>query len=151
VGNNQAAVVFPTTSTVHPHATTSISARENTLQGVVGSSVNKSAGCSTNVLSYLQDHTLGMDTDMYAEVLTHVGGFSLFQEFEQNSAYEVFTDCRPLKDVFNTSKNSCTKAWRSQPLLTPLIIWKHCNDCVLEGAQPSIRNLIARIKDKAAL
>jgi hypothetical protein len=39
-----------------------------------------------------------MDTDMYAEVLTHVGGFSLFQEFEQKSAYEVFTDC-PLKDV----------------------------------------------------
>lgn len=53
-------------------------------------------------MNSLQDgpdaHTLGMDTDMYAEVLTHVRGFSLFQEFEQKSAYEVFTDC-PSKDV----------------------------------------------------
>jgi hypothetical protein len=35
---------------------------------------------------------------MPAEVLTDVGGFSLFQKFELNSAYEVFNDS-PLKDL----------------------------------------------------
>jgi hypothetical protein len=35
-------------------------------------------------------------------------------------------------------------------LLVPWMIWKHCNSCVFDGQQPSIRSLCATIKDEAA-
>jgi hypothetical protein len=34
-------------------------------------------------------------------------------------------------------------------LLVPRMIWKHRNDCVFEGVQPSTRDLCARIKEEA--
>ena len=44
-------------------------------------------------------------------------------------------------------------AWltASMALLTPWMIWKHRNECVFEGAQPTVGNLVAKIKDEAAL
>jgi hypothetical protein len=102
VGSNHAAVAFLTSGRTHLQATPSISVGNNTLQGVVGSGVNTSTGCSTYVLSCLSGEpaaqTLGINTNMYAEVLTVVGDLSLFHEFELNSAYEVFDDS-PLKDM----------------------------------------------------
>ena len=35
--------------------------------------------------------------------------------------------------------------------LTPWLIWKQRNECMSNGAQPSVVNLVARIKDEAAL
>uniref|UniRef100_A0A453A1Y5 Uncharacterized protein n=1 Tax=Aegilops tauschii subsp. strangulata TaxID=200361 RepID=A0A453A1Y5_AEGTS len=43
------------------------------------------------------------------------------------------------------------KGLTSIALLTPWMIWKLCDDYVFEGAQPSVSNLIAKIKDEAAL
>jgi nuclear pore complex protein Nup210 len=43
------------------------------------------------------------------------------------------------------------KGLASAALLTPWLIWKQRNECIFEGAQPSVPNLVARIKDEAAI
>ena len=50
----------------------------------------------------------------------------------------------------NTPKQLC-KGLGSITLLTPRMVWKHRNDCVFEGAQPSIRDLVEKIKSEAKL
>lgn len=39
----------------------------------------------------------------------------------------------------------------SAALLTPWLIWKQWSERIFEGAHPSVQNLVARIKDEAAL
>jgi hypothetical protein len=43
------------------------------------------------------------------------------------------------------------KGLTSVTLLIPWMIWKHCNGCVFENAQPSITTLVTGIRDEAAL
>jgi hypothetical protein len=43
------------------------------------------------------------------------------------------------------------KGLASITLLTPWMVWEHRNDCIFNGAQPSTANLVAQIKDEAAL
>jgi hypothetical protein len=43
------------------------------------------------------------------------------------------------------------KGLASAALLTPWLIWKQWNERIFEGAHPSVQNLVARIKDEAAL
>lgn len=70
-------VAVSTSGMTHLGAKTSISAGNNTLQGVLRSGVKTYAGYSTHVLSCPPDdpagtHTLDVDANMSVEVLTHV-------------------------------------------------------------------------------
>ena len=50
----------------------------------------------------------------------------------------------------NTPKQ-LRKGLGSITLLTPWMVWKHRNDCVFEGARPTIHTLVDKIKDEARL
>ncbi|XP_051186489.1 uncharacterized protein [Lolium perenne] len=80
---NHAVVAFPTSGTQHFPPTTSMNARNNTLQDIGESGMDTPTCFSTHVLSWPRDdpgaHSQD-DTNMSAEVLTHIGGLSLFQE-----------------------------------------------------------------------
>ena len=43
------------------------------------------------------------------------------------------------------------KGLATATMLVPWMIWKHRNDCVFNGARPSTYDLVARIRDEAAL
>lgn len=100
-------LAFPTSGTTHLPSRTSIDAGKNTLLGVVEAGVSTTTNCSTHVLSCPQDdlgaRVLDIDTDLSAEVLTHIGGLSLFEELEPDSVDEVFND-HPLKDVMGVEE-----------------------------------------------
>jgi hypothetical protein len=58
------------------------------------------------VQNFPGEHVVEIDTNMSAEVLTHVGGLSLFQELELNSANEAFNDSQYeelVNEAFNDS------------------------------------------------
>lgn len=60
-----------------------------------------------------------------------------------------------LLDWWHAGKQRTSKPMRKGltpfALLTPWMIWKHCNECVLESSQPSVSSLVAKIKDEAKL
>jgi hypothetical protein len=68
----------------------SVDARNNTLQGVGEVGINKPTSCPTQVLSWPRNdpgaHAGDVDTDMSTEVLTHIGGLSLFQELHADTS-----------------------------------------------------------------
>lgn len=43
------------------------------------------------------------------------------------------------------------KGFASVTLLTPWMIWKHRNSCVFKGTQPSVNDLVTKIKEEASL
>jgi hypothetical protein len=43
------------------------------------------------------------------------------------------------------------KGLASAALLTPWMLWKHRNDCIFQGSQPSVQTLVSMIKDEANL
>ena len=43
------------------------------------------------------------------------------------------------------------KGLASITLLTPWMVWKMRNDCVFEGAQPLIHDLLVKIKEEARM
>uniref|UniRef100_A0A453HZV9 Uncharacterized protein n=1 Tax=Aegilops tauschii subsp. strangulata TaxID=200361 RepID=A0A453HZV9_AEGTS len=43
------------------------------------------------------------------------------------------------------------KGLASATLLTSWMIWKHRNNCIFDRAQPTIHNIVSRIKDEAKL
>jgi hypothetical protein len=49
----------------------------------------------------------------------------------------------------NTPRSRCTRGWRLRRCWCHGWFWKHRNDCVLEGVQPSTRDLCAKIKEEA--
>jgi hypothetical protein len=53
--------------------------------------------------------------------------------------------------VVKHANTNTRKGLASAALLTPWLIWKQRNECIFEGAQPSVQSLVARIKDEAAL
>ena len=81
---NHAVVAFPTSGVTRRPAMMSIDASSNALQALGEASVSTRTGCLTQVVSWPQDGlgacALGIDHDMSAEVLTQIGGLSLFQE-----------------------------------------------------------------------
>jgi hypothetical protein len=50
---------------------------------------------------------------------------------------------------WNKAKHATPKPLRKG--LAPWLIWKQRNDCVLNGAEPSIHNVVTKIRDEAAL
>jgi len=56
---------------------------------------------------------------------------------------------------WNRAKRATPKPMRkglaSIALLTPWMIWKMRNDCVFDGAQPLVQELVTKIKDEARL
>jgi nuclear pore complex protein Nup210 len=50
----------------------------------------------------------------------------------------------------NNTKTLC-KGLTTATLLLPLMVWKHRNSCIFEGAQPSSAGLLASIEEEAAL
>jgi hypothetical protein len=56
---------------------------------------------------------------------------------------------------WNKAKHATPKPLRkglaSIALLTPWLIWKQRNDCVFNRAEPSVHNVVIRIRDEAAL
>ena len=69
--------------------------------------------------------------------------------------------CRPpdqhvsLAEWWPLAKQAMPKPMRkglaSVVLLTPWMIWKHRNECISDGSQPSIDNLVAKVKEEAAI
>ena len=43
------------------------------------------------------------------------------------------------------------KGLASAVLLVPWMLWKHRNDCVFNGARPSVNALLTKIKEEASL
>ena len=43
------------------------------------------------------------------------------------------------------------KGLATTTLPIPWLIWKHRNSCVFDGARPSVADLVAKIKEEAAL
>jgi hypothetical protein len=60
-----------------------------------------------------------------------------------------------LMDWWLQAKQQTSKKLRkglaSAMLLTPWMIWKHRNNCIFQGTQPSVRSPVSRIKEEARL
>jgi hypothetical protein len=85
--------------------------------------------------------------------------------FARQVWYEILSwlrmTCRPLErhekliNWWHAAKLTMPKPLRkglaSIALLMPWVVWKQRNECVFEGAQPSVDHVVSRIKDEAAL
>jgi nuclear pore complex protein Nup210 len=56
-----------------------------------------------------------------------------------------------LVEAKQTTPKPLRKGLGSAALLLPWMIWKHRNECVFEGARPSVRDLMSKFKEEAAL
>jgi hypothetical protein len=74
----------------------------------------------------------------------------------QHLLYACCFSCQVWHDVLSWLRATCSpkplhKGLASIALLTPWLIWKQRNNCVFNGAEPSVLNVIAKIQDKGAL
>ncbi|XP_047054356.1 uncharacterized protein LOC124660578 isoform X3 [Lolium rigidum] len=53
--------------------------------------------------------------------------------------------------ILKFKEEAAGKGLGSAALLLPWMIWKHRNECVFEGARPSVRDLMSKFKEEAAL
>jgi hypothetical protein len=56
-----------------------------------------------------------------------------------------------LVEAKQTTPKPLRKGLGSAALLLPWMIWKHRNDCVFEGARPSVHDLMSKVKEEASL